>query len=219
MSVTAVSLQPVKSSVKVWLWIGVIAAILGAFGLAWVGTRPVVAQHLPADQDAKFLEWHKSQPGVKTTASGLQYMLIRSGKGDTAKDGDGVILSIEGRYRDGTVFQPKSSDQWLVGQRDPQSGKLTRIEGYGEAVKLMNKGSAYRFWIPTNLAYGETPPDPRVRKNAALVFDIEVVEQIGAAEIKAMQEQQAMQQQMMQQMQQQQGAAPEGAPKAGEPRQ
>jgi len=216
-TVTAVPIPPVKSSIKTWLWIGIIAAILGAFALAWVGTRPVVAQNLPVDQDAKFLAWHKGQPGVKTTESGLQYMLIRSGKGELARDDDGVILSIEGRYRDGTVFQPKNSDQWLVGQKDPASGKSTRIEGYAEAIKLMNKGSIYRVWIPSNLAYGDTPPDPRVRKNAMLIFDIEVVEHLGAAEIRAMQQQQQMMQQLQQQ---QQGAAPEGAgpPPEGAPK-
>jgi len=214
-TVTAVPLQPVKSSVKIWLWVGIIAALLGAFGLAWVGTRPVVYQHLPADQDAKFLDWHKSQPGVKTTASGLQYMLVKAGKGDVAKDGDGVAVSFIGRFRDGTVFQPQASTQMLVGQGT--------IPGFGEALKLMNKGSKYRFWIPSALAYGPNPQDPRMPKNAMLIFDIDVTELVTAAEIQQMQQQQAMQQQLQQQMQQQQGGAagpggaPEGAPKGGQP--
>lgn len=217
-TVTAVPLQPVKSSVKVWLWLGVILAVVAAFGLAWMGTRASVAQHLPADQDAKFLDWHKNQPGVKTTASGLQYMLLKSGKGDVAKDGDGVAVSFEGKFRDGTVFQPQASTQMLVGQGT--------IPGFGEALKLMNKGSKYRFWIPSALAYGPNPQDPRMPKNAMLIFDITVSELITAAEIEQMRQQQALQQQMMQQMQQQQGGPEgegaskgEGAPKGGAPKQ
>jgi hypothetical protein len=213
MSVTAVPLQPVKRSYKVWLWLGVLAAAGGAFALAWTGTREQAALHLPADQDAQFLEWHKSVPGVKTTASGLQYQVLKAGTGAAPQDGDGVILNIEGRFRDGTVFQPKSPDQWLV------SGQGDRIKGYAEAVKLMNKGSVYRVWIPAALGYGAEPPNPRMRKNAALVFDIEMAEHITAEEIRQMQMQQMMQQQMLQQQQQQQGGAPEGGPPQGRPRQ
>src|ERR1044072_2341734 len=206
-TVTAVPIPPVKSSVKIWLWLGVILAVAAAFGLAWVGTRGLVLQQAPesAANDAAFLAWNKNQPGVHTTKSGLEYKLIKSGKGPVAQDGDGVILNIEGRFRDGTVFQPKDPDEWLVGQRDPASGRSTRIEGYAEAVKLMNKGSVYRFWIPSNLAYGDTPPDPRMRKSAMLIFDVEVQEHLTAAQIEEMRAQQMQQQMMMQQLQQQQG--------------
>ncbi|MEI9852595.1 MAG: FKBP-type peptidyl-prolyl cis-trans isomerase [Sphingomonas sp.] len=211
MSVTAVPLQPVKTSYKVWLWAGIAAAVLLAFGVAWIGTREQVALHLPVDQDAQFLDWHKGQIGIRTTASGLQYELVKPGSGANAGDGDGAILQIKGSFRDGTVFQPPGPDQWLVGGQD-------RIPGYAEAVKLMNKGSKYRFWIPAALGYGATPDNPRMRKNAMLIFDIEMVEHITAAEIRALQEEQARQQQMMLQQQLQQGgggnqAAPEGAPK------
>ena len=203
MSVTAVPLQPVKSSYKMWLWFGLVLAAALAFGLAWWGTGAARALHLPVDQDAKFLSWHKGQPGVTTTASGLQYMQLKAGMGATAKPGDGVVLSTEGRFRDGTVFQNKFTDQILLDDPNPQ---FKRIPGYAEGVKLMNKGSIYRFWIPANLAYGETPPDPRMRKNAMMIFDIEMTEHLSAEEIKELQEQQ------MRQMLQQQQGAPGGAP-------
>ena len=74
MSVTAVPLQPVKRAYKVWLWIGVLAAIALALGLAWVGTRAAVAAKGTNEQ---FLAWNKGQPGVKTTASGLQYQVLK----------------------------------------------------------------------------------------------------------------------------------------------
>src|SRR4051812_45137130 len=99
MSVTAVPLQPVKRAYKVWLWIGVLAAIALAFGLAWTGTRAAVATKLPNDQ---FLAWHKGQGGIQTTASGLQYQIIKPGEGRTAVDQDGVSLKIHGVLRDGS---------------------------------------------------------------------------------------------------------------------
>lgn len=219
MSVTAVPLQPVKKSYRIWLWAGIIAAAVGASWLAWSGTREQWALHLPVDQDAKYLEWHKGQPGVKTTKSGLQYQVLKAGSGPLAQDKDGAILMIEGRFRDGTVFQPAGPDQWLIPEPNPMTGKRDRIDGYVEGVKLMNKGAKYRFWIPSELAYGANPDNPRMRKNAMLVFDIEMTEHITAAELQVLQEQQMRQQQQMMEQMQRQGGAPgaEGAPEGGPP--
>lgn len=213
MSVTAVPLQAVKRGYKVWLWAGVIVAAALAAGLAWTGTREQVALHYPQDQDDRFLAWHKGQPGVKTTASGVQYQVLKAGSGPLVQDGDGVILEIEGRFRDGTVFQPKGPDQWLV--TPAVKDRTDRIVGYAEAVHLMNKGSKIRVWIPASEGYGATPPNPRMRKNAMLIFDIQMLEHITAAEIRQMQMEQ-MRQQMQMQQQQQQGGAP-GGPEGGAP--
>lgn len=215
MSVTAVPLQPVKKSYKIWLWLGILAAVAGAGWLAWAGTSEQRALHLPQDQDAKYLEWHKGVAGVKTTKSGLQYQVLKTGKGPLAQDGDGVILTSEGRYRDGTIMQPSFQDQWLVGPGNPMTGQQGRVPGYHEAVKLMNKGSKFRIWIPADLAYGANPPDARMRKNALLAFDIEMTEHITAAEIARMREEQMRQQQMMMQ-QMPQGAPGEGGPPPGQ---
>ena len=87
MSVTAVPLQPVKRAYKVWLWIGVLLAIALAAGLAWVGTREQVAIR---GTNAQYLAWNKGRPGVHTTASGLQYQILKPGAGATPNDQDGV---------------------------------------------------------------------------------------------------------------------------------
>ncbi|MBO9622431.1 MAG: FKBP-type peptidyl-prolyl cis-trans isomerase [Sphingomonas sp.] len=200
MSVTAVPLQPVKRAYKVWLWIGVVAAILLAFALAWAGTRTaVVARYSPEE----FLAWNKGQPGVQTTASGLQYQVLQAGEGPTAAEQDGVVLEIVGTLRNGTEFQPKTPMRFQVGQ--------PMIPGFTEGVKLMNKGSKYRFWLPPNLGYGAEPGSQNELAKEVLIFDVEMKELVPASVIQQM----MIQQQMMQQQQGQapgQGGAPEGAP-------
>jgi hypothetical protein len=198
MSVTAVPLQPVKRAYKVWLWIGVLLAVALAFGLAWLGTREQVAAKLPNDQ---FLAWHKGQTGIQTTPSGLQYQVLKAGEGPTANDQDGVSLQIRGTLRDGSEFQPAAPMRFQVGQ--------PMIPGFTEGVKLMNKGSKFRFWLPPKLGYGAEPgaqgPGAELA-DKVLIFDVEMSEVVPAAVI-----QQMMMQQMMQQ-QQQQGGAPGGPP-------
>ena len=197
MSVTAVPLQPVKRAYKAWLWIGVLLAVALAFGLAWLGTREQVAAKLPNDQ---FLAWHKGQTGIQTTPSGLQYQVLKAGEGPTANDQDGVSLQIRGTLRDGSEFQPAAPMRFQVGQ--------PMIPGFTEGVKLMNKGSKFRFWLPPKLGYGAEPgaqgPGAELA-DKVLIFDIEMSEVVPAAVI-----QQMMMQQMMQQ--QQQGGAPGGPP-------
>jgi hypothetical protein len=200
MSVTAVPLQPVKRAYKVWLWLGVLVAIALAFGLAWTGTRAAVATKLPNEQ---FLAWNKTQSGVKTTDSGLQYKVIEAGEGPTANDQDGVSLQIHGVLRDGSEFQPAAPMRFQVGQ--------PMIPGFTEGVKLMNKGAKYRFWLPPNLGYGAEPgaqgPGAELA-DKVLIFDVEMQELVPAAVI---------QQMMMQQMMQQQGGAPGGPGGPGGP--
>lgn len=212
MSVTAVPLQPVKRSYKVWLWLGILAAVALAFALAWWGTRGAVARHLPDSAYEQFLAMNKRQPGVKTTASGLQYTVLKSGTGGGPKEGDIALIGFEGRLRDGSIFQPKQASQgWRVGEGIP---------GFAEGLKLMNKGATYRFWLPPALGYGKTPPpDSRIPADAVLVFDVEMLDFISEAEIREMQMRQMMQQQMMQQQQggAPGGPAPEGAPVQGGP--
>ena len=197
MSVTAVPLQPVKRAYKLWLWIGVLAAIALAFGLAWAGTRTaVVARYTPEE----FLAWHKGQAGVQTTASGLQYQVLQPGEGATAAEQDGVVLEILGKLRDGTEFQPKTPMRFQVGQ--------PMIPGFTEGVKLMNKGAKYRFWLPPKLGYGAEPDSQNELAKEVLIFDVEMKELVPASVIQQM----MMQQMMQQQMQGQGGASQDQAP-------
>lgn len=199
MSVTAVPLQPVKRSYKTWLWAGLVLAVAIAVALAWTGTRASVAAK---GNDEKFLAWNKSQIGVQTTASGLQYQVLKEGSGPKAKDGDGVKVFTTGTLRDGTVFQPAGEIPLQVGQAIP---------GFDEALKMMSKGSKMRVWIPSSLAYDKAGPQhPMYGK--LLMFDMEIKDLIPAEQLRQM----MMQQQMMQQMQGQGGGAP-GGPQGGPP--
>lgn len=210
MSVTAAPLQPVKSSYKIWLWLGILIGAAAAFGLAWVGTGAVRAQYLPADQDAQFLAWHKGQPGVVTTASGLQYRILRGGKGGQPKDGDFTMIGVEGKLRDGSTFQPYQSSGMRVGDG---------VKGFNEALKLMPKGSRVRFWLPPELGYGAAPPPMTgITAKSMLIFDVDMLNFVSEAELRAMQQEQMRKQlEMQQQMQGQggEGAPPEGAPGEG----
>jgi len=205
MSVTAVPVTPPSSSTRLWLWLGLVVAIAAALGLAWMGTRAAVAAKGTNEQ---FLAWNKGQSGVKTTASGLQYQILVAGDGPTAQEGDVANVQIEGRLRDGKIFQPQAGGPFQV-----QEGGA--IKGFVEALRLMRKGSKYRVWIPSNLAYDEAPaggPSDEL-KGKVLIFDIEMTNLMTAAEVMLRQQQQ---QQMMQQQMEAQGAgnASEAAPEA-----
>lgn len=118
-----------------------------------------------------FLARNKSVKGVVTTASGLQYMVLRQGNGPRPKTTDRVRVNYRGSLLDGKVFD-SSYDR---GQ--PAEFPLDRvIAGWTEGVALMPVGSKYRFWIPARLAYGEAgTPDGSVPPNAVLVFDVELM--------------------------------------------
>jgi FKBP-type peptidyl-prolyl cis-trans isomerase FkpA len=196
-SVTAVPLQPVKRSHKVWLWLGILVAVALAFGLAWMGTRAAVAVKGTNEQ---FLAWNKGQPGVVTTASGLQYQVLKPGEGATAGEGDYVLANYEGSFRDGKIFDTSERPAPLPVQQG------SAIPGFLEGLKLMQKGGVYRLWIPSKLAYGAQSPDPeRIPADSLLIFKVSVDRVIPAA---------VVQQMMMQQMMQQGGPPPgaEGGP-------
>lgn len=198
MSVTAVPLQPLKRSYITWLALGVLVAIAAAAGLAFLGTAQAVAIKGSNEQ---FLSWNKSRSGVHATGSGLQYQVLKAGTGPNATDGDGVAVTIVGTLRDGTEFQPRAPMRIIVGQDQ-------MIPGFTEALKQMNSGAHYRFWLPPQIAYGSSAGAPPELKDQVLIFDISMDQHISAAQLRQLQ----MQQQMMQQMQG--GGAPAGAGEA-----
>lgn len=201
MSITAVPIAPVKRGYLVWLWIGIALAVVAGAALAWKGTAAVVAE---TGTNAQFLSYNASQPGVVTTASGLQYRVIEPGSGEARPtDNDLVLVNYKGALRDGTVFDESR-------QPTPMSPKQV-VPGFSEAVKLMPKGAKYRFWLKPELAYGpsaQTNPQTGqevIPGDSLLVFDIEMVDFVPEAVVRQMQ---------MQQMMQQQGGAAPGDPVA-----
>lgn len=122
-------------------------------------------------EGVSFLAANAKKPGVKTTASGLQYLVERQGKGPRPKDGQSVKVNYTGSLLDGSVFDASAQHG---GPAVMQLGEV--IKGWTEGLQLMPVGSKYVFWIPAKLAYGEkgTPGGP-IGPNATLKFEVELL--------------------------------------------
>jgi len=118
-----------------------------------------------------FLAKNKTAPGVVTTASGLQYQVLRPGSGERPLPTSKVRVNYEGKLLNGNVF-----DSSYQRGTPAEFGLDQVIKGWTEGVALMQVGSKYRFWIPGELAYGEdgTPGGP-IGPNATLTFDVELL--------------------------------------------
>src|SRR5215475_14235216 len=120
---------------------------------------------------AKYLEDNKKKPGVKTTASGLQYKVEKEGTGAQPKATDMVTVNYRGTLIDGTEFD--SSYKRGQPATFPVNGV---IKGWTEALQLMKKGAKYQLCIPSNLAYGERAMGQDIGPNATLIFEVELME-------------------------------------------
>ncbi|MGL4268166.1 MAG: FKBP-type peptidyl-prolyl cis-trans isomerase [Plesiomonas sp.] len=121
-------------------------------------------------QGEAFLEQNKSKPGVMTTASGLQYQVLQPGTGTAhPKASDTVSVHYHGTLIDGTVFDSS------VQRGEPISFPLNRvIAGWTEGVPLMVEGEKTRFFIPSNLAYGNRAMG-KIPAGSTLIFDVELL--------------------------------------------
>ena len=118
----------------------------------------------------KFLAENAQRAGVKTTASGLQYVIFNEGTGASPKATDNVTVHYKGVTIDGKEFDSSYS------RGEPATFPLNRvIAGWTEGLQLMKEGAKYRFFIPSNLAYGERGAGRAIGPNAALIFDIELI--------------------------------------------
>jgi FKBP-type peptidyl-prolyl cis-trans isomerase FklB len=120
-------------------------------------------------EGAKYLEENKKKSGVKTTASGLQYKVIKDGTGTQPKATDMVTVNYRGTLIDGTEFD--SSYKRGQPATFPVNGV---IKGWTEALQLMKQGSKYQLFIPSTLAYGERAMGPDIGPNSTLIFEVEL---------------------------------------------
>ncbi len=186
-AVTAVPIRPIARGSVLKLWIALVLLALAAAAAAWWATEPIQRT---------------------TTASGLQYQVLKAGDGPTATPNDVLVFHYDGKLADGTPFDSsRNRGEPMV---MPPTGV---IPGFAEGLQLTQAGGRYRLWIPPNLGYGpgRIPPGAPFTDRDTLVFDIEVLQVIpGAAGMWQMQQMQRQMQQM------QSGAGPEGAaPPAG----
>jgi FKBP-type peptidyl-prolyl cis-trans isomerase len=116
-----------------------------------------------------FLSENGRKLGVTTTTSGLQYEVITEGSGIKPGPADTVRVMYEGTLLDGTVFDSSYARGTPV--EFPVNGV---INGWIEGLQLMSEGSEYRFFIPANLAYGESG-NQAIPPNSALIFRVELL--------------------------------------------
>ena len=125
---------------------------------------------LNADTGAKFLAENAKKAGVTTTASGLQYEVIKQGTGKRPAATDKVSVHYEGKLIDGTVFDSS------IDRGEPVTFPLNQvITGWTEGLQLMQEGGKYRFFIPAKLGYGETGAGNTIGPNSTLIFDVELL--------------------------------------------
>jgi len=117
-----------------------------------------------------FLEGNRTKAGIVTTDSGLQYEVLVAGTGPKPKASDTVKVNYEGKLLDGTVFDSS------IARKEPVTFQLSGvIPGWTEGVQLMPVGSKYRFFVPSELAYGEKGAGKAIGPNSVLVFEIELL--------------------------------------------
>lgn len=131
------------------------------------------AEELKKEQSATgdaFLAQNKTKAGIHTTASGLQYEIIRDTDGAKPSTTDSVTVNYKGALLDGKVFD-SSYDRG-----EPTSFPLNRvIAGWQEGLQLMPVGSHYRFYIPYQLGYGERGAGNDIPPYSVLIFDVELL--------------------------------------------
>jgi FKBP-type peptidyl-prolyl cis-trans isomerase FklB len=128
----------------------------------------------------KFLEENKKKEGMKTTASGLQYKVLKEGTGATPKETDTVKVNYRGTTINGNEFDSSYK------RGEPASFPVNRvIKGWTEGLQLMKVGSKYQFFVPADLAYGERGAGADIGPNATLIFDVELLDVTPASAVPA----------------------------------
>lgn len=108
---------------------------------------------------------------VKTTASGLEYVVVQAGSGDSPKATDTVSVHYTGKLLNGTVF-----DSSVQRGQPAEFGLNQVIPGWTEGLQLMNKGAKYTFYIPSALGYGARGAGQSIPPNSDLIFEVELLD-------------------------------------------
>jgi FKBP-type peptidyl-prolyl cis-trans isomerase FklB len=124
-----------------------------------------------AKEGEKFLAENAKKEGVKVTASGLQYKVMKSGTGKISpKPTDIVKTHYHGTLIDGTVFDSS------VDRKEPVTFPVNGvIKGWTEALQMMKEGDKWQIFVPSSLAYGEEGAGPRIGPNTTLIFEVELI--------------------------------------------
>lgn len=119
----------------------------------------------------EFLAANKAKEGVKTTDSGLQYKVLKEGKGAKPTAEDSVRVHYKGRTIGGEEFDSSYK------RNEPAELKLNQvIPGWQEALALMTVGSTYEIYLPPDLAYGDRGAPPAIEPGSLLIFEVELLD-------------------------------------------
>ena len=119
---------------------------------------------------AKFLAENGKREGVTTTASGLQYEVLKKGEGAKPVPTDKVNVHYHGTLLSGKVFDSS------VDRGEPITfGVQEVIKGWTEGLQLMSVGSKFKFFIPADLAYGDNGAGADIGPGETLVFEVELL--------------------------------------------
>ena len=178
------SLEPLKNDIDLPVLMQAVRTVLSKSGTplmnpsesqmvmeGFMSRRQMESAQRNRQEGLAWLAENKTKKGVITTASGLQYMVLREGNGARPMPSSRVRVNYVGKLKDGTTFD-SSYDR---GQ--PAEFSLQQvIAGWTEGVALMPVGAKYRFWIPSELAYGKNgAPGGKIGPDAALTFDVELM--------------------------------------------
>ena len=126
----------------------------------------------PANKAAgeKFLAENKTKEGVVTTESGLQYKIIKAGKGEIPTNTSTVKVNYKGTLIDGTEFDSSYK------RNEPASFRADQvIKGWTEALTMMPVGSKWELYIPQELAYGSRDTGGQIKPFSTLIFEVELL--------------------------------------------
>jgi FKBP-type peptidyl-prolyl cis-trans isomerase FklB len=119
---------------------------------------------------ANFLKANKNAPGVVELPSGIQYLVLKEGTGAKPAPVDTVKAHYKGALLDGKEFDSSFR------RNQPFTAPLrSLIKGWQEALPLMNEGSHWRLWIPSELAYGDRGAGSDIPGGATLMFEVELI--------------------------------------------
>ncbi|MGI6218630.1 MAG: FKBP-type peptidyl-prolyl cis-trans isomerase [Bacteroidaceae bacterium] len=119
----------------------------------------------------EFLAANKQRPEIHTTASGLQYEIIKEGNGKKPKATDRVKCHYEGQLIDGTLFDSS------VRRGQPATFGVSQvIAGWVEALQMMSEGAKWKLYIPSELGYGAQGAGELIPPHSVLIFEVELLE-------------------------------------------
>jgi FKBP-type peptidyl-prolyl cis-trans isomerase len=133
--------------------------------------QEIEAARINREKGEAFLLENAKKNGIKVTASGLQYEVIKKGRGEHPTASSTVKVHYTGTTINGEIFDSS------VERNEPISFPLNAvIPGWTEGVQLMNVGAKYRFYIPQELAYGQNSPTALIPPYSVLIFEVQLLD-------------------------------------------